>query len=224
MNHADVGHDQPVVLRNVAQPARIAALPKDRRGFPVPWFVDWFEGEPYFPAFDPRKMAEAVKRKRCWVCGQVMGRWLNFVVGPMCTINRVSAEPPCHQECAEYSVKACPFLSNPAMRRVPHSKAPGGEGLKPPGGLMVEANPGLMALYVTRSYRIIKTSTGPIVGMGEPESVTWWARGRLATTEEARKGFDAGCVGLRRRALELDGAEAMPELERLVERARMWVP
>jgi hypothetical protein len=37
-------------------------------------------------------------------------RW-SFVVGPMCGINRNSAEPPSHKECAQWSARNCPFLS-----------------------------------------------------------------------------------------------------------------
>jgi hypothetical protein len=61
---------------DVPLPRHMQGLPRDMRGFVVPWFVDWREGEAVFPAFDPVKFRRAVKRddKRCWVCGEKLGR------------------------------------------------------------------------------------------------------------------------------------------------------
>src|SRR5438046_1182517 len=97
-------------------PAKMRALPV-HRGYPVPWFVAWVNGEPEFRAADGKKWALAVTKHYCWVCGQSLGRYQTFVLGPMCGINRTSAEPPCHLECARYSAKNCPFLSKPHMTR-----------------------------------------------------------------------------------------------------------
>src|SRR5438477_249547 len=78
------------------------------------------EGEPDFRCADKRKFHRALKEKRCWVCGDKLGVHLAFVIGPMCAVNKVTSEPPCHLECAEYSVRICPFLSRPRMRRNEH--------------------------------------------------------------------------------------------------------
>src|SRR5262245_54991717 len=99
-------------------PSRIAGLPIDpERGYPVPWFVAWHDGKPEFRTADGRKFRQAIRDRLCWVCGQPLGRHLVFVIGPMCTVNRVTVEPPCHLDCAEFSVRACPFLSKPQMTR-----------------------------------------------------------------------------------------------------------
>lgn len=180
-------------LATVRMPSRIAKLARDERGFPVPWFVPWIDRKPVFPCFDEVKFARAVSRKCCWVCGEPLGKVLVFVVGPMCTMNRVSAEPPSHLDCARYSVQVCPFLSNPAMRRVPLDKINGGAWVLPPGGTMLPHNPGVMALWVAGSYRVINTDTGAIVRMGNPTGgVTWWTRGRIATPAEAAEAFSVG--------------------------------
>jgi len=102
------------------QPERMKGQPEDARGFPVPWFVAWKDGAPIFQAADARKWAKAVKEKRCWLCGKTLGVHHAFVIGPMCGVNRVTAEPPSHRECAEYALKACPFLSRPAAKRTTH--------------------------------------------------------------------------------------------------------
>src|SRR5215510_204714 len=98
-------------------PRRMQSLPVSDRGFPVPWFVPWVNGQPEFRAMDGRKFELAVGKKLCWVCGQPLGTRFAFVVGPMCGINRISSEPPSHRECAEFSAMGCPFLSMPKMVR-----------------------------------------------------------------------------------------------------------
>jgi hypothetical protein len=207
---------------DVELPQRMKHLPRDKRGFPVPYFVQWQDGQPLFPIFDPTKWIRCVTKARCWVCGDELGRWMTFAIGPMCVVNRISSEPPCHAECANFSMRACPFIINPAMRRVPTERY---GDVQPPGGIMETRNPGVMVLWPTRKYMIVRTDSGPVLKVGDPVGVTWWTRGREATAEEARAGFEDGVVALRKRALELDGPEALPELERLAEVARRaYVP
>src|SRR4051812_13673711 len=95
-------------------PHRMRSLPI-RRGYPVPWFVARVENEFHFPTADSRKMMIALHRHVCWVCGQPLGSYLAFVIGPMCAVNRISSEPPSHLECAQFSAMACPFLVRPKM-------------------------------------------------------------------------------------------------------------
>src|SRR5580704_14496524 len=100
-------------------PSRMKTLPIDDRGYVVPWFVAWHDGKPEFRAMDGGKWVKAIREKLCWVCGERLGRWMTFVAGPMCGINRTSSEPPCHLECARWSSRNCPFLNNSeAIRRV----------------------------------------------------------------------------------------------------------
>src|SRR5215831_3288717 len=98
-------------------PRRLKALPVDARGYPVPWFVAWHDGVPDFRIADTAKWRRAVRERRCWVCGDRLGRYLAFVIGPMCGINRTTTEPPLHRECAEWSVMNCPFLVRPHAKR-----------------------------------------------------------------------------------------------------------
>ena len=48
-------------LAAVPMPARIARLPRDDRGYPVPAFVPWQDGKPYFPAASTPYMALAIR-------------------------------------------------------------------------------------------------------------------------------------------------------------------
>jgi hypothetical protein len=88
-------------------PSGVARLPR-RRGYPVPWFVGWIGGEPEFRMADSEKLALAVRRSLCWVCGDPIVGLRAYLVGPMCAVNRTSAEPPSHVRCADWSARACP--------------------------------------------------------------------------------------------------------------------
>src|SRR4029077_8964998 len=98
-------------------PERMRHLPVNSKGYPVPWFVAWVDGQPEFRAMDGAKFRRAIREKLCWVCGGKLGVYVCLVAGPMCGINRTSSEPPCHLECAQWSARNCPFLSNPRQVR-----------------------------------------------------------------------------------------------------------
>ncbi len=77
-----------------ALPRQIRKLPKDARGYPVPWFVAWFDGKPDFRVVARGKIDTAHLERRCWTCGEPLQKDMTFVIGPMCSINRVSTGPP----------------------------------------------------------------------------------------------------------------------------------
>ena len=93
-------------------PARIAALPVDAIGRPVPWFVAWIDGKPDFRVVGPGKLQQAL-RGLCWVCGRGFagGEDRAWLIGPMCAITLTTAEPSSHLECAAWSAKNCAFLA-----------------------------------------------------------------------------------------------------------------
>ena len=207
-------------------PPRLRTLPIDARGYPVPWFVAWVLGPdgidvPEFRAMDPQKFRTAVKEKRCWVCGQPLGRWLAFPIGPMCTITRTTAEPPSHRECAEWSIRNCPFLSQPRMERrgedlpVDHEQA---------AGHMLARNPGVIALWITRTYNLWDDGKGkPLITVGAAEAVTWWREGRPATRAEVEPSVGDGLPVLMNLA-RTEGPFAVQELGRQVEAAARLYP
>ena len=204
-------------------PMRMKTLPRDERGFPVPWFVDWIDGKPEFRAMDFRKYVAAIKENRCWVCGEKMGVTKAFVAGPMCGINRTSSEPPCHVECARWSAINCPFLSNPRMVRREDEVFNKGAHLTNGPGHPILRNPGVSMLWITRQFEVFDDGKGrPLIQMGEPESVEWHAHGRLATREEVQKSIDSGLPNLEALASMQDGATAA--LRGYVERFQRYLP
>lgn len=170
-------------------PERIERLPVDHRGYPVPWFVAWIDGKPDFRVVDPAKLKGAIENRLCWVCGGKLGTYLAFTIGPMCAINRVSAEPPSHRECAIFSAMACPFLTKPAVdRRV--------EGL--PEDVRenpnhIRRNPGVALVWITKWYELMRNSDGsPLIHVGDPYETIWFALGKLANRQQVLDSMQSG--------------------------------
>jgi hypothetical protein len=204
-------------------PMRMKTLPRDERGFPVPWFVAWLDGKPEFRAMDQRKYVMAIRENRCWVCGEKMGVTKVFVAGPMCGINRTSSEPPSHIECARWSAVNCPFLSNPRTVRREDEQFNNAMARKRSPGKMICRNPGVTMLWVTRQYEVFDDGQGrPLIQMGEPERVEWYGNGREATLAEVQASIDSGLPNLEAIArTEQGGIEALREY---VARFQKWLP
>ena len=208
-------------------PKRLLHLPLDSRGYPVPWFVAWVDGEPEFRAMSPEKFERAIKERRCWVCGARLGSYKTFVAGPMCLINRTSAEPPSHHDCAEWSAQNCPFLARPNMERR-EDDVINNEGH---GDGAILRNPGCTALITTKGYRVFRSagsSAGWLIEMGEFERVEWFAEGRPATRAEVEQSVETGLPLLREMCEREESPEriamAGAELVRAYTASKAWWP
>lgn len=201
------------------------------RGYPVPWFVAVINGEPDFRVMDPVKWRQAAglttgkkgwtvepRASRCWVCGGSMLSFgmlhtFAFTIGPMCAINRVSAEPPSHVACAEWSARNCPFLSRPQAKRREVTELPEATS----AGVMIERNPGVTLIWKCGRYVISNDGSGkPLIQIGTlTQTATWWAEGRPATREEVLASFDSGYPLLEAMlAQDADPEASRKELER----------
>lgn len=172
-------------------PARIKHLPQ-WAGRPVPWFVAWIDGVPDFRIVDTNKLGPAIQENRCWVCGDKMGHYKSFVVGPMCALTRVVSEPPSHLACARFSAIVCPFMNTPARTRRDTALP---EIRQEPGGYHIERNPGAVAVWTTKTYTPFRAQAGHpglLFEMGDPESIDWFAEGRAATRAEVLRAIDSG--------------------------------
>lgn len=173
---------------------RLEKLPVDERGYPVPWFVTWINGKPEFRSADARKWSRAVKESLCWVCGEKLGRYKTFAIGPMCAITRSTSEPANHLECAEWSVRGCPFLSKPAMAR----RDNGGEDWETikahtvVSGIPIDRNPGVTCLWTAVDFKTFRAGQGRLIEVGDPVHIGWYREGRPATHGEVMEAIRTG--------------------------------
>jgi hypothetical protein len=188
-------------------PDRLAGFPLSDEGYPIPYFVPYVDGKPEFRAMDPEKFSHAVRHRKCWLCGGTLGKHLTFPIGPMCAITRTTAEPPSHLACAEYAVRACPFLSQPRMKRN-EKDLPKNIGS---AGISIDRNPGTIVLWTTLSYKLFHAGNGYLFRIGDPEHVEAYALGRKATQSELAHSIVTGYPILQATAKQ-DGPEAEEEL------------
>lgn len=213
---------------NVADmPRSVRALPTDSRGYPIPWFVDWVTKEsgervPEFRAMNPHRWKSAVLTNLCWVCGEPKRHKDGhvFVVGPMCGINRTTAEPACHPDCAKWSALNCPFLSRPQMVRREDDVINSESLAANAPGLPLDRNPGVTLCWATRSFVIFKDPSGkPLLQMGDPYRLDFYASGRTATADEIRASVDSGLPRLEEiAALDPGGSSALRTARQRFER------
>lgn len=198
-------------------PVGVARLPRNRANWPIPWFVyiDPATGREDFRVVRQDGIALAYNQRLCWVCGQPrpLGSLEAFVIGPMCAINQISAEPPSHPQCAQWAAKACPFLANPRMVRrerglEEHATA----------GNMITRNPGVALVWYTRGDRWAPFRAGPerwnvLFDIGDPVRVEFLTEGRPATREEVLASIDSGMPILRATVTGDDVEAALAEIE-----------
>lgn len=218
MNVGRPGYNEAV--RAVPMPERIRALPVSARGYPVPWFVALIDGVPDFRVVAPGRLTQAVKGRRCWVCGQPLGRYMAMTLGPMCAINRTVSEPPSHRDCAVFSARACPFLANPRMRR--NEVALPEERTEAPG-VHLRRNPGAVAVWITEGYTPFRAGDGVLFTFDDPVEITWFAEGRPATRAEVQASIDGGMPALKAAYLA-NGPDGLAQLRGDLARALPLLP
>jgi hypothetical protein len=204
-------------------PERMKHLPiSEKWGLPVPFFVAEVDGKPEFrmAAYEAKQIC--IKEERCWVCGDKLGTYRTFAIGPMCAINRLGADPPMHRECGEYSVHVCPFLINPEYDRRQKDRPPEELQIKP-AGQMIARNPGVTLLWTTKKhgYHLEVDRSGVLFRLhGPPTDISWWARGRPATREEVMESIDSGYPILLKIAKDQDAEQPKLKCVEALEKAR----
>jgi hypothetical protein len=202
-------------------PDRLKHLPV-QGGYPVPWFVPEINGAYDFRGIDGAKFSKALRHRRCFICGDRLGKNLAFPIGPMCAINRTISEPPSHRECAEWSARACPFLAQRQdERRL--------EGLPKnpikPAGHSIDRQPGAVCIWVCHDFTMFRASggMGVLFKIGNPKEVIWYCQGKTATRAEVMASIDSGLPLLLELAAQ-DGEKAIAEVNRRRIEVELYLP
>lgn len=181
-------------MNNIVEPYRISLLPHDKRGFPVPWnVVVNTDGSGAFTVNDSRKSWQAIRESLCPICGQRLGKWRWFCGGPQSAFHEHGwyLDLPAHQECIEFALKVCPYLSMP--RYLGRIDVPNPEKLPPEAHVLVDETviPERPAVFV--AVAAIKIEINPKGGLMSPyvrparPLLTWtyWRHGKQLSDEEA---------------------------------------
>ena len=169
-------------------PPRMVALPIDDLGYPVPFGVDRAASTPTTRVMSRHAWAVCHNERRCYTCGQSLGRHVTFLIGPMVAVNRVVSEPPSHLDCATWNVST------------------------------MSAREGVQCLWTTRGTGSAEHRRGYIVfrdtaqgdakiEIAQPVTVSWWKGGEPASRNEVLDAIKEGMPALRK----LCGAELLAE-------------
>jgi len=210
------------LIQTTSAPPEIARLPVDTRGYPVPWFVAYFNGKPDFRIPDPAKVLKAMQQQRCYICGGPLSTRKTFVFGPASVIQYIAGEPPSHMNCAVYAVQVCPWLALPKARRR-EANMPDLSQLPvavSDGTYMIQSNPGISALTTVKRYAIGSNADGSLLlHFDKVENVAWYRERRLATRAEVMSALERSreeLLARRRYTLETIVADW--------DRAMSWLP
>ena len=149
------------MTKDFPTPPAVARLPRDRRGYPIFATIvqpEDNDGEPDFAVLDPLRVARCVRDRLCGVCGEVLGYWIAFIGGDLCLKNPLFPFPM-HPECARYSTRACPHLSNP---RAKYRPVPAGKAVSV-NRLVDDRRPSELFLFTSRRYTPVIVRGHPLV-------------------------------------------------------------
>lgn len=214
---------------------RIKKLPIDKRGYPIPRFVQWVkfedgkpfpckegEGEPDFRITSVDWLWRCVIQHVCWICGEKLGVFRAYNIGPLDAIQRVSVEPPSHLECAEYAVKSCPFMLNPNLDMRNDEVSQSENVVLNPE--MILKNPGVFAIWIVKQLHEVSRH-GPrlIFKLPPPVDMSWWKEGRRATSEEVMDAIyrDIERIDVKRAPEQIALKRNVNELKKFIEKLKI---
>lgn len=174
-------------------PPSVAALPKDRRGLPIPVTVSVDgAGVPNFAMTDHEARHRMLGEDRCQITGKKLlrGRWL--IGGPLPAFHETGAflDGPMLDEASLYAVRVCPYIA---------ARHYGGLGAaafgKPGDGTSVamkvtenvDERPDLFVRLMAVGHRLFDSGTGDVVIVPKRpyRAVEFWRHGEML-------GFDEG--------------------------------
>jgi hypothetical protein len=173
-------------------PDRIAALPKDSRGYPIPWNVlTGNDGKPIFTVNDSERHLMALRLQLCPICGGRLGKWRWFVGGILSAfaLNGGYYDLPGHHECESFALSVCPYLSAPKYLGridVPDvNKVP--EDVMLANITMMPERPDVFCAVASDSMEILQADLATItIRPKRPYlGIEYWIHGKQVSLEEA---------------------------------------
>jgi hypothetical protein len=175
----------------VTVPDRVARLPRDPRGYPVPWNVLREGDAVFFTVNDDRKTWRALREGLCPICGERLGRWVWFVGGPRAAFDPDGCyiDLPGHKDCMEFALQTCPYLAAPKYLGRVDVIHP--EKLPPEARILIDetmiADRPEIFVAVACSRVLMSTRSGlaPRLKPAQPSAFTFWRHGRQIPAHRA---------------------------------------
>lgn len=181
-------------------PTRMAQLPKDKRGYPIPANVMRDkDGAPHFTINDENVRQRQIEQDLCAICGTKLFRFRWLSGGPMSVFHPdgMFIDTPLHHECMQYAMQVCPYLAAPNYNKridgatLQADKAPGIQLLDPT--VMDNRPPVFVALQLAREdvlrvmdgMRLFVKYLKPRRGPGKFRALEFWQNGRQLDETEA---------------------------------------
>jgi len=169
--------------RDVPVPPKMSRVPRDKRGFPVPYHLrpDNFAegGEADLRVVNGMNLLDCIMHHKCGVCGLPLYRTFVMSGGPLCVYNRIFTEPPLHEECARYAHSVCPFLTLPKFTH--HDRPNDGpeHRLVDEGGVVGKEywdhDTGRHCMFFTQQYLVLRRGLAmPLLVCKDAVKVEWY--------------------------------------------------
>lgn len=180
-----------MIPEGVELPPRIAALPRDRRGYPIPFIVlRDADGNPEFTVNDTALLWRAIRENLCHVCGQALDDRPWFIGGPGAALlngdRGVYRDGPLHHECMRFAARVCPHLIHHLAKPValdPIVARLGEQGIRAVNNTVI---PGVPDIFVAVQGFRYEVTVGPYFQVPKPfRKVEYWRYGAL---EDKREG------------------------------------
>lgn len=166
-------------LKSIAVPDCMSHLPRDARGYPIPFTVAvGSDGKPDFRVIDLVKWGECVVYQKCGITGLPLkqSEFIAFVGGPLSITHRAFTDAGMLPEAARYALQVCPFLAAPKFayaKAVPQVK---GSSTRHIEGTSV-VRPEIFGMGLAREYTLARNGPEIIIVSGVFDRVEYWKDG-----------------------------------------------
>ena len=90
-------------------------------------------------------------------------------------------------------------------------------------GVMIPRNPGVVALWITRSSKPFNVRNGVLFDLGEPERILWYVKAATQRAPRSRRRLPVACRYLKPERTSV-GPDAIKELSQCIARAQPLLP
>jgi hypothetical protein len=181
-----------MLQKTVPMPPRIAKLPQDHRGYPIPVSVlRDREGRPHFTINDEQVNKSIRSEYRCGICGEKLDGDVWFVGGPASAFHAQGRyfDSAVHHDCGQYALKVCPYLAVPSYgRRIDDATLKDKSMHVLIDATQDDRRPIVFVLARTTTYTIDRDNMPPVLNPRRPwKEVEFWRFGEQLTQEKAEE-------------------------------------